>query len=69
MLGWSYYQRTNVIRTIYLPNENAESLRLIIESLRNQLAEQVSLLIRQGGVFVHHIITMFRHIKYNNILL
>jgi hypothetical protein len=32
---------TSIIRTIYLPNENADSMKSIIESLRRQLAEHV----------------------------
>jgi hypothetical protein len=30
----------NVLRTIYLPNETADSLKLMIQSLRTQLEEQ-----------------------------
>ena len=34
-------KRAGAVRTVYLPNENADTLKLVIHSLRTQLDEQV----------------------------
>jgi len=38
-----YAENPPILRTVYLPSESADSLRMIIDSLRNQLQEQARL--------------------------
>ena len=42
---------TSIIRTIYLPNENADSMQAIVESLRRQLAEHAKLAAEQKAAY------------------
>ena len=46
-----FIQNSNVIRTVYLPNDNSESLSQIVKSLKLQLVEQTKIAVDQKQAF------------------